>query len=185
MNGLGEEFIGAVFNAFDAIVKIAEAGDEHDGRETCRRVRLETAADLEPIELRHGDVEQHHVWMGFVDRSQRRLAIADIDDFVAVPGQELPIQRANAFRVVRDEDAAPPRRGSDLRGELNHRRDLRNLRRALARTHRHRNALVQSVAFQLAVERPPAYAEQSGRYRLVAADLLKGPNDVLAFDLHE
>src|SRR4029450_12461694 len=117
MNGLGEELIGAGFNPFDAIVKIAEAGDEHDGRETCRRVRLETAADLEPIEVRHGDVEQPSVWMAFVDRSQRRLAVADIDDFVAIPGQELPIQRANAFRVVRDEDAAPPTRGSSLRAE--------------------------------------------------------------------
>src|SRR5262245_12765190 len=122
--------------------------------------------------------------MAFVDRSQRRLAVADVDDFVAVPGEELPKQRANAFRVVRNEYAAPPGRGSGLRGGFNH-RDFRNLRRAVARAHRHRNTLVQSVAFQLAVERPPAYAEQPGCYCLVAAHLLKGSDDVLAFDFHQ
>ena len=73
--------------------------------------------------------------MIFVNRRQRCLAVCDVDHFMAIPGQEFSIERANAFGVVRNEDAAPPRRGSDLRGEFDHQRYLRDYdARSLART---------------------------------------------------
>ena len=56
---------------------------------------------------------------------------------------------------------------------------------ALSASAGHRDALVQPVPFELAVERAPADAEHASGDRLVAAHLLQRADDVIALDVDE
>ena len=109
MHRLREEVVGARFNPFDAVLQIAETGDEDDGRQPRRRIRFDTAAHLEAVDLRHCHVEQDDVGVMFLHGRERGLAVTDVNDLVAVGGQKLPIQRTNAVRVVGDENTTATR----------------------------------------------------------------------------
>ena len=50
-----------------------------------------------------------------MDGRERGLAIGDVDDLVAVRGEQLPIERADAVGVVGDEHAAAARRLGTVR----------------------------------------------------------------------
>ena len=70
MDRLGEELVGARFDAADAIRQIGLAGHQDDRRQPRRRVGLEPTTDFQPVHPRHRDVEQDDV--GLVLAARRR-----------------------------------------------------------------------------------------------------------------
>ena len=92
---------------------------------------------------------------------------------------------ADALGVVGDEDAAASRRGCCDPNSITTNVLQRSTNRAFARLARSGIALVQSMPFELTVERAAADAEQPRGDRLVAAHLLQRADDVLALDLDE
>src|SRR5689334_22852600 len=115
---------------------------------------------------------------------QRSFAVANIDDFMAIRGEQLPEQRTNAVGIVGDEDATMARRGR-LRFEFDHVVPATLRRGALVCARRHRHALMETVTLKLTVERAATDAEQPRGDGLVAADLLQRADDVLAFHFHK
>ena len=68
---LGEEIVGAGFQAAHAVGRLVERGHHDDRNMMGRRVRLELAADLEAVHVRHHHVEQHDVAFGALAQRQR------------------------------------------------------------------------------------------------------------------
>ncbi len=58
---LGEEIVGAGFQAAHTVGRLIERGDHDHGNVMRRRIGLQPPADLEPVHVRHHDVEQDDI----------------------------------------------------------------------------------------------------------------------------
>src|SRR4029079_7809377 len=84
------------------------ACDENDRREPSRRITLETAAHLETVQGRHGDVEEDHVGVMPRYRRERGFPIGHAQYLMAVRRQQPLEHHADALGIVNYQHAAPP-----------------------------------------------------------------------------
>ncbi len=101
---LGEEIIGAGFEAANAIGRAVECGDDHDRNEMGGRVGLEPAADLETVHVWHHDVEQDDV--AFRTRTDvERLGAVASRQHVEIFGRQAGFQQLDVRgNVIDDKD---------------------------------------------------------------------------------
>ncbi len=102
---LGKKIIRARFQTLDAIGRMIERRHHHHRQEVRFHVALETAANLEPVHIRHHHIEQHDVAFAALANLDGFRAAARGDDikvFRRKPGfQQLHIGR----NVVNNENA--------------------------------------------------------------------------------
>ena len=70
---LGQEIVGAGVDALNLVLALVQRGDEHDRRQPCRGVALDSLADVVPAELRHQHIHQHEI--GMRGRHHRRALL--------------------------------------------------------------------------------------------------------------
>ena len=100
---LREVVVAAGIEPLDDVARIGFRGHEERPECACARVRLEAADDLDAVDPRHHDVEEHEVGRGLPDAGQRLLAVAGDDDLVAL--------RREPPRKSRGSEACRRRRG--------------------------------------------------------------------------
>ena len=103
---LGHVLVGAAVLAPEDVLLLAAGGEEDHGGRLGGRVRLDAAADLEAVHLRHHDVDDQQVGPLLAQLLQRLLAVLRQDHAVA---QRLEVHLqdlADARRVVGHQDLA-------------------------------------------------------------------------------
>ena len=119
---LGEEIVGAGFDALDTLFAGVECGDHHHRQDPPGGSFADAPAHLVAGHARHHDVEQDQVGLGVRHLLERFGAGGCGDDLVAFYGEQIRQQLDVARRVVDDEDLRgsahagprplpPPRRG--------------------------------------------------------------------------
>jgi hypothetical protein len=92
MDRLGEEFVGPRLDSADAIGEIGLPGHQNDWSQPRRRIRLESAADFEPVHARHRDVEEYDVGLMLLHGVECGGAVTGADHVMAVGEQKLAEQ---------------------------------------------------------------------------------------------
>src|SRR6185437_13798688 len=78
----GQIIVAAGVEPLNNVFRIRLCGHENDRQKALRPVRLYPLEDLDAVELRHQDVEQHEIWGELTDSLQRLLTIGGGDDLV-------------------------------------------------------------------------------------------------------
>ena len=86
----------------DHLVELVVAGSEHDDRHGA--LGPQALADLEPIEAREHDVEHDEIDRLGVELLERLLAVAGLDDLVAVAFEREREHRTHRVLVVDEQD---------------------------------------------------------------------------------
>jgi hypothetical protein len=98
-HGLRDEVVGAGIETFDAVRRSVESGDQGDLAEPGAPSAFQTAADLEPRQVRHHDVEQHQIRRPLVGERKSRTPVGGRPHVVA-RAQEILLQELPVPRVV-------------------------------------------------------------------------------------
>src|SRR5262249_51636287 len=98
---LRDVVVGAQLQA-EHLVELVVASGEHDDRHSA--LGTQTAADLEPVDPRQHHIEHDEVEGLLVEPTQGLLAVARLDNAVAVALQGIGEQRLDRVLVVDEED---------------------------------------------------------------------------------
>jgi hypothetical protein len=115
--GLGEEIVRAGVEALHDVVDARSAGDEDDRQGDGPRVEPKPPADLEAIDARQADVEEHDIGADLGDRSQAVEAIAG-GDRIEAGALELRDEQESIRRVILDDEDERPRSGLPEHGRF-------------------------------------------------------------------
>ena len=99
-------FVGAAVLAPEDVLLLAPGGQEDHGRHLGRGVRLDLAADLEAVHLRHHDVDDHEIGAVGRELPEGRFAVLRDQDLVAEALEVDLKELADVRRVVGDQDLA-------------------------------------------------------------------------------
>ena len=99
---LGEVVVGARLEPGDDVVGVVAGGDHHDRHVA---VTAQRAAQLEAVDARQHDVDQHHVGQRAVEQVDRVLAAAGLVDGPALVLERQLHRRADALVVFDGQDA--------------------------------------------------------------------------------
>ena len=102
---LGEEIIGAGFQAAHPVFRLVKGG-HHDDRNMLRGgIGLDALAHFDAVNARHHHVEKHDVGLGALHRFQRIHAVHGGDDF-EIFGRKLGFQQTDIGEDVVDDKNA-------------------------------------------------------------------------------
>ncbi len=101
---LAEEVVGAGRKALDAIRNGVNGADENHGREARRSIALDLPADLEAVQPRHGDIEQHDVRWLLPHGLESLSAVPNGDDGVSMRGEQPLVDPADGLVVIAHQD---------------------------------------------------------------------------------
>src|SRR5262249_1660006 len=119
--GLGDVVVGAELEA-EHLVTFLDAPGHHDHGDRARlRIFLQSPADLPTVEVRHHDVDQHDVGVGFAHALERLGARAGREHFPALFDQVVADQLGNVGLVLHHEHTASALRAGVARRALRHR----------------------------------------------------------------
>ena len=105
VDGLGQEVVGARFQAGDPIGAAVQRGHQHHGHVAGQRIVLQPTADVEAVHAGHHHVEQHDIGQFGGRHRQRRRAVVGRQHLVVLRRQ-LGLEQAHVrFDVIDDEDA--------------------------------------------------------------------------------
>ena len=107
---LGKKILGAALDAPDDVGHVVRGGDHDDGNVPRGRVVLDVAQRLEPVQLRHHDVQQHEVERLGGDQVQRAAPVLGVHDGISLTLEPPPQHVAILLQVVHHENAAGPAR---------------------------------------------------------------------------
>ncbi len=102
---LGQEIVGAGFEAAHAVGRLIERGHHHHRDVVRGRIALEPAAHLEAVHVRHHHVEQHEIAFGALADRERVLAAGGGDD-VEIFGREPGLEQLHIGGDVVDDQNA-------------------------------------------------------------------------------
>ena len=103
LDGLGQEVVGAGVERRDHVLRRRMRRDDDHRQGGRQRVGAQPAADLEAVDARQGQVEQHHLRRVLDDRAHARLAVADAEGVIALALQDACQQRALGRLVLDDQ----------------------------------------------------------------------------------
>ena len=102
---LGQIFVGAGIEALDHVLAVRLGGHQDDRHERHAGIRLDAAGHFDAVDLRHHHVEQNKVWQMLLGGGERLLAVAGLQQFVAVDFQPRDQNITVGFVVVDDQYA--------------------------------------------------------------------------------